>query len=492
MPFTFVPATLKYKKENGDFESADCIKGEPTDVIDFWNNHVYALPENFGAVGDGTTDDTEALTRCIAYSASSGKPVRGYGKYKVTEKLLINTRYQDVYIRYLVYTGNDAAIQLSERNITFNFDIIESSGIGILFQKYGTQSCRQHKVNGARIYSTGDCIRAGESTYYITIDVRQMNSLNGNCINADFTTEGSNSSEYVIRDCSFECGNGWVAYKPFGYKFYSCTVEAPCKNGYYNPINCSFYGCRHREFTDSTELRIFYGETDRTNGPLFKYISSPSYKGSHGTKYITGDRIPWFSIDMSDIQGYSTINFVDTESANEWAKLAFTAIDLGCPIINTYAHDQEIIGEKCYFIGNNKVFTPSYRSKCVFDKAEYDMSLFEGQTDQDIYDAYTQGGWGTDFVTGYSHTDYYMNASYCAIGYNDLTVTQENGNTCTIYDKLGNIIFDGTNEGNGKWSLKCSIDRTSTGRLLNPPNYMPDRWWCYDGTNEIWEVVKLA
>lgn len=462
------------------------------DIIGYWNDNVYAIPEKFGAVGDGVEDDTTAVANCIAYSASSGKPVRGYGKYKISSTLLINTRYQDVYLRYLVYTGNNAAVQISERYITFGFDIIESSATGILFQRYGNQACQSHKVSGVSIVSTGDCIRANDRTYYITVDIRNLSSSNANCINCDFTDDGENSSEYIFRDCSFSCPTGWAAYKPFGCKFYSCTVEGNCKNGYFNPINCSFFGCRHREFNDASVRRIFDGDTSKDNGALFKYTVCPTYHGIHGLKYITADSLPWFSIDVSEIQGYGEIEYDGDESAAEWHKCAYNGQDIGTAIRNTNVHGFEIIGEKAYFIGGNKVFAPGSRTTCVFDKAEYDMTLFDGSSDEDILAAHNQGGWGTDFITGYSHTDYYMNASFGAVGYNDLTITQENGNTCTIYDKLGNVLFDGTNEGDGKWSLKCVIDRYSMGRLKNAPNYMPESWWCYDGTNEIWEITKLV
>ena len=461
------------------------------DIVRFWNNNIYALPENFGAVGDGIADDTQALIDCIAYSASSGKPVRGFAKYKTTNKLLINGRNQDVFIKHIVYTGNDAAIQISDRFIRFSFDVIESSNVGIMFEKYGNQTCMHHKISGVRINSVGDCIRAKDETYYITIDVRIMETTNGNCINSDYTAEGKNSAEYVIRDCSFACATGWVAYKPFGYKFYGCTVEGNCENGYYNPINCSFFGCRHREFVDSTMKRIWDGESQRTNGPLFKFISSPNYKGAHGMKYLTADGVPWHCIDVSEIGGYDDITYIDSESVELWRTLGYNGQDVGITIRNDYSHLSEVIGTSCYFIGNNKVFAPNGKTEYVLSKAEYDMTLFEGQTDSDIQDAHDQGGWGTDFVTGYSHTDYYMNASFGAIGYNDLTITQKNGNTCTFYDKLGNVIFDGTSEGDGKWSMKCKIDKGSTGRLKNPPSYLPELWWCYDGTNEIWEIEKI-
>lgn len=460
------------------------------DIIGFWNDNIYALPEDFGAVGDGTTDDTTALENCIAYSASSGKPVRGFRKYKATSTLLINTRYQDVFLRYLVYTGNDAAIQLSERNIKFEFDVIESSGIGILFQRYSTQACQYHVVTGNRISSVGDCIKVTGNTYYSTVNIRQLASSAGNCINFDNSVITGNISEYTFRDVTFSCPAGWAGKNLFGTKLYGCTVEGDVLNGYLNPINCSFFGCRHREFIDCIAKRLFDNDPTATNGPLIKYTVNPTYHGSHGLKYITADAIPWCSIDVSEIQNYTELPQHESNDGDpNWLWLAYNGQDVGVAIRGIETGIYANYAERVYFIGYHKVFEPGCRFIYTFDKATYDMTLFESNTDADILAAYQQGGWGTDFVTGYSHTDYYMNASFGAVGYSDLTLTQKDGNTATLYDKLGNVLFDGTNEGNGVWHFKCKVDRSKHGRCSG---YRENGWWCYDGTNETWEITKIG
>ena len=58
MPYTIQPTTLKYKNGNV-FMSADCLKGDPggADCI--------VTPEQFGAVGDGVADDTQAIQDAI-------------------------------------------------------------------------------------------------------------------------------------------------------------------------------------------------------------------------------------------------------------------------------------------------------------------------------------------------------------------------------------------------------------------------------------------
>ena len=112
----------------------------------------------------------------------------------------------------------------------------------------------------------------------------------------------------------------------------------------------------------------------------------------------------------------------------------------------------------------------------------------DGNTDSEIISGNSViSKMATDFLLDVAHADIYFNASFGAIGYNDLTLTQADGNTATIYDKLGNVLFDGTNAGDGKWRLYCMVDATSFGRLP-----FTTTWWCYDGTNEKWEIEKLS
>ena len=53
----------------------------------------YITPEDYGAVGDGSTDDTDAVQHALAESITSGKTLFLERKYLVTEKLLPNSYY---------------------------------------------------------------------------------------------------------------------------------------------------------------------------------------------------------------------------------------------------------------------------------------------------------------------------------------------------------------------------------------------------------------
>ena len=56
-------------------------------------NFPYITPEDYGAVGDGSTDDTDAVQHALAESITSGKTLFLERKYLVTETLLPNSYY---------------------------------------------------------------------------------------------------------------------------------------------------------------------------------------------------------------------------------------------------------------------------------------------------------------------------------------------------------------------------------------------------------------
>lgn len=456
--------------------------GEGSPTLD----NTYESPEKFGAVGDGVVDDTQALANCLAYAATNNRAVRGYGTYKTTSTIIINWKYADVHLSRVVYTGNNFAVDLQHSNIRFSFEKITSSGAGIHFgQKPNTGAYAYYcQISGTEINSTEDCVVAQMMTLYNTCDIRLLYSTNGNCITFSDTGGDFLASEFVFRSAACHCPNGYVAYKINNSKMYDFTIEGDCKYGLFNPHGCMCYGFRHSEQVWATERRILNGD-NTSNGALIKF-TEPIASYGVGFKYISIDPLPWFSLDLSEMNNYDEIEQGEG-MADLWLSYAYTGIELGTSIRGFSGSTYTKIGDKVYFIGNHKVFTPPYRSKYILDKSEYNMALFESNSDADIDAARIQRGWGTDFVTGVAHTNYRFNASFGAVGYNDLTFTQQNGYTVTVYDKLGNVIFDGTNQGNGVWRLTCTVDTTSYGRC---PWY--SSWWGYDGTNETWTVTKLS
>lgn len=104
-------------------------------------------PESFGAVGDGVTDDTEALKKAINHAIKTNKelkPISSDKTYLVTEKLVINgtikINFQNACIKAShaghvieVYVSSDGTTGIDGyiRNIVINCNNISDSGLYI-------------------------------------------------------------------------------------------------------------------------------------------------------------------------------------------------------------------------------------------------------------------------------------------------------------------------------------------------------------------------
>lgn len=468
-------STAKYVMPTKDY-----VDNHIPDIKAFWTEEIYALPEKFGAKGDGVADDSNAIAACIAYAKTHSKAIRGFNTYKVTDTIVLDGRYLDAYLKDIVYTGNNVAVDIQNTDIVFEFHSINSSAVGLSFGRLPDESRKAARcqVKGNLINSVGHCINVGDLTFYNTCEVRYLSSTNGNCINRNDGGENDGAGEYVFRSSSCNCPNGWVSYDITASKFYDFTIEGNCRYGLRNPFSCICIGFRHREQIDKVRLRIVYGE-ENNNGPLIKFTKLDKAR----LKYITDDPVFYCCIDVSEISGYAEVSSYD-----DWSKIKSNQSDTGIVVNSMESQNTETMGNKSYIIGGNLVLVPEYRISSVVDVSVLDFTDFDGRTDENIYDGYRLAKYlGTDYSLDVSHADIYFNSYFGAIGYNDLTITQSNGNTATIYDKLGNVIFDGTNEGNGKWRLQCIMDRESNGRYTGETS-----WWGYDGTNEIWEVTKIG
>ena len=95
MPFSVKLASLNFKGGN-EYNNADAfflgdITGEATEWLNKNAFLGYTVPELFGAVGDGVTDDTQAWKDCI----ESGKIIVATKQYLCSEPLYLDN---DTYI----------------------------------------------------------------------------------------------------------------------------------------------------------------------------------------------------------------------------------------------------------------------------------------------------------------------------------------------------------------------------------------------------------
>lgn len=128
-------------------------------------------PEYYGAVGDGTTDDTLAIQSAFDESASSNVPVSfGYGKIYAVSSTITMTKRQDVYGNGSFIKAIDSMTSLFVIN-TESQHVTSSIGKGLLTNI--TFDCNNLASNGIYVqYSAGfaiqnvDVLRALANGYY--------------------------------------------------------------------------------------------------------------------------------------------------------------------------------------------------------------------------------------------------------------------------------------------------------------------------------------
>ena len=175
----------------------------------------YVTPQDYGAKGNGWTDDTEAVQKAI----DSGKSVFfPYGEYLITEPLVITNKKfwsmnaQDAII---TYTGAGYAVRiLNARNCRFHIGMVYATkGGGIEFYSDSKTSWNQYNaLTFNAIAAKTDCIH---------IETSGEGWSNENQVYGGQFASGENGANIVSR--SKHTVNGW--------KFYNCGIEG-VKNGF--------------------------------------------------------------------------------------------------------------------------------------------------------------------------------------------------------------------------------------------------------------------
>lgn len=410
----------------------------------------YTAPEDFGAVGDGVTDDTTALQACVDYAINNRVPLRGYGVYKTSDTIVFaqspssaapNYSYE---INRLLYSGtDDYAIEINGSCGRFVFGYIGSSQKGI--HLIDTNGATLNYIFAIYVKSEGDCFvsEGGTSGYtsYNTIRILRPNSTNGNCF-----VNGAKSGENRYYDSSCVCRNGWAIHGCNG-RYYNFALESDVQNGIYAETGdaANLISFRWQELADSFEAGV--------KGTVLKVTG----EGVHIR--VLGPEIPIRCIDVSEM---------------------LPAADVTLPIYKT----KGLILQASVTANDAKVHlgrAADIRCGKIICTPELSASYTVTQSDLDLRGS-NPPGYPTRFVIDAS-CNIHLSDSYCAIGYSSFIVDQSTaGKSCSIYKSDDDVtpIFDGTQLGQGIYRITAYCDGSANQNLI------------YYTNNDSWLIEKIG
>lgn len=266
------------------------------------SRYTFVTPEQFGAIGDGVSDDTVAVTQAIA----SGKTVFGNGNYKCTAPINIVNSHQIIFLNTLSSTAEYA---LSIGNDAFGQDVrintLTSTNKGLVVKT--SKITARHNVhigvisalNGPAAEFAGgasgvlDCYFSGQVWEGTTcaLKIAPLESFIGNITfnSIRFTATEENSTQIIL-----DSENGSITQLHFP----NCSAEPEgstkaCNGILVNVVNSI-------EFIDgyfrTTELTGKEGFILKIKGDIQRQLS----EGLHFTfDHITADKIDVSEVNMS-------------------------------------------------------------------------------------------------------------------------------------------------------------------------------------------------
>ena len=204
-------------------------------------------PEMFGAVGDGITNDFEAIKKCFSYSNA----IINFGKSKIysIDSVGIESNAQNIIIN-----GNNSIIKISDKNIVLNtiYNSVGAEKDRTIVMFYGDNV----EINNIYFDANNDnnfILYNGKKYYGLQKDIVSDLPNSPNYLTIDAIIARGNN--YKITNCIFEgfgnavqCGGVWGSnVKKYNYEIKNCEFLngfrdqiTACDGENLNIIDCTF------------------------------------------------------------------------------------------------------------------------------------------------------------------------------------------------------------------------------------------------------------
>ena len=438
------------------------------EIPDTSGSVTYLTPEDFGAVGDGTTDDSVAIEACLARAGSSRNMVIMAKKYYVSTPIKISQQGLYLLINDIKYDGDESAVVITGKRNTIKIHSITSTSTALTFG--GAEATSAVIYNDVEINNISSGLHGvafdaeTASMYQNTVKFNSIVANGSGCYGIAYLK--SSESTTTLGENNFYGGQisncEWAVYKCGGNsKFYGIHVEGEVQGGFYIETGCHIF-----------HPRIAESQRDG-NLPIYKFTNP-----SHATIYdSTGIYINQIDLsDMEEVGGDKGYPVTEYALGTINGRVISSNITDGANVAAA-----SVYSTKTYIWGKYLIFTPFAAYKKVVTTGTLDTRLIGSETSPDEIAALSQ--LPTKFVVDNINTEIYLHASYCAFGFNEFEVEQANGNTCKVYDVKGTLLFDGTEKGDGLYKFKVYKDATycadNTSGTLR-----------YDFLGHYWNITK--